>query len=40
MVCVQKLYLYQTELFELEIFDKTESLEMEMFLTIKLFTFI
>ena len=23
-VCKQKLYLYQTELFELEMFDKTE----------------
>ena len=34
----QKLNLYLTELFELELFDKTEQLEIEMLLTIKLCT--
>ena len=33
-------YLCQTELFELELFDQTEELEIEMFLTIKLYTYI
>ena len=33
----QNLYLYYTELAELELFDKTELLEKEMFFTIKLY---
>ena len=34
-----KLYLSWTEWFELELFDKTEQLKIEMFLTIKLCTY-
>ena len=33
----QKLYLYKRELFESKLFDKTEFLELELFLTIKLY---
>ena len=34
----QNLYLYKTELAELELFDKTELFEIEIFLTIELCT--
>ena len=38
-LCKQKLYLYETELFGLELFDLKEYLEIEMFLKIKLCTY-
>ena len=38
-MCKQKLYLFYTELFEIELLDLTELLEIKMFLTIKLYTY-
>ena len=38
-VCKQKRYLYKTEVFELELFDLTKLLEIDMFLTIKMCTY-